>query len=346
MLATPPQVADDLGPADRDLALRLANRDLTLPWWSLHLRGDEVHDGRGGASRLISPIGSFEPLLISAAGEVVAGVWLSPSRHVRHYIVPWVAEWNPILDWLTKRAIPEFAPPAARRRGATIGDEPQLQTTAEASARAELATIDEEYAQRRAHLQRAFDEARVNADEIREDLLFGTGAPLVSAVARVLGDAGIDVIDLDALFGKPVSADLLASWADHRCIVEVKGVSGNAPERLVAAEQKHLDTWPHLRPTEPVTDLVLVLNHQSGTHPLDRSGAAYSRPEFVASLPITVITSVQLFDAWRRADHDTTRKLLFGPTKRESAISGPPPPPRRSHHRLRKTRRRPPPDGS
>ena len=248
-LAVPPTPAEGLGPADRDLALRLANtRDPALPWWSLHLRGSEVHFGGGGASQVVNPTGSLWPLLVSAAGEVVAAVWTSPDETVRHYIVPWLPAWTPLLDWLAQRAILEFVPAAARRVRARVGDETELQTAAEASAHAALAQLDEEYRARRGDLEQGIRDARAAADDLRHDLLFGSGMALEAAVSRVLSDAGFDVTQLDELLGRPASADLLVVQADRRRLVEVKSASGNASERLVDDAKRHLATWPELRP--------------------------------------------------------------------------------------------------
>jgi hypothetical protein len=90
-LANAPSVAEGLGPADRDLALRLINvRDPKLPWWSLELTGAEVSYG-GGGTEMIEPTGTLSPLLISAAGETVAAVWTSSDEAIRHYVIPWMA---------------------------------------------------------------------------------------------------------------------------------------------------------------------------------------------------------------------------------------------------------------
>jgi hypothetical protein len=312
-LATPPTPVERLGPADRDLALRLADaRDPTLPWWSLSLHGSEVHMGGGGASQVLSPIGVLWPLLVSDAGEVVAAVWTSPDEDLRHYIVPWLPAWTPMLEWLARRAIPEHVPSAARRIHDKIGDEHELQTSAEVSLRADLAQLDHEYEARRADLVQRLNHARAEADGVRLDLLFGTGRALEMAVSRVLRDAGLDVTSLDQALGRSASADLLVTHAGRHWLVEVKSAAGNAGERLVATAKKHLETWPEVRPDVHVEGIVLILNHQSATHPLDRSPEAYSRPEFVRSLTVQVVTTLQLHDAWRRADHDAIRRLMLG----------------------------------
>lgn len=108
-LAKAPSIAEDLEPVDRDLASRLIEvHDPGWPWWSLELTGVESHPP-GGATEWINPIGTLSPLLISAAGEVVAAVWTSPDGAVRHYVIPRMPVWTPVLEWLSQRAIPELA---------------------------------------------------------------------------------------------------------------------------------------------------------------------------------------------------------------------------------------------
>jgi hypothetical protein len=149
-LARPPSPAPSLGRADRDLALRLVNgRDATLPWWSLHLSGVDEYPPGGGPSRRVGPTGTLLPLLISATAEVVAAIWTSPDGAIRHYVIPWLPRWTPVLQWLSQRAIPELVPSAARRIHGRIGEEPALQTSAESSALAALAQLDDEYQIRR-----------------------------------------------------------------------------------------------------------------------------------------------------------------------------------------------------
>jgi hypothetical protein len=311
MLATAPTPADDLGRADRDLALRLVNaRDSTLRWWSLHLDGAEIHRG-GSSSQVINPTGSLTPLLFSAAGEVVAAVWISPDDAIHHYIIPWLPVWRPVLDWVGQQAIPEFVPAAWRRIHTGIGDDPDLQTTDESSALAALARVDDEHRVRREALVQRLDDARAAADQVRIDLLFGSGTNLEKAVARVLSDAGITVTFLDHLFERSASADLLVTNLGRRRLIEVKSASGNASERLVDSARKHLETWPALRPDLAVEAVVLIVNHQTSSHPHDRSADVYSRPEFVASLTIPVITTLQLYHAWRRGDYAAIQQALF-----------------------------------
>jgi hypothetical protein len=314
-LAAPPAPAEDLGRADRDLALRLLNtRDLALDWWSLHLSGAMVAPGGGGPSRVLGPTGSLLPLLVSPAGEVVAAVWSPPDESIRHYVIPWLPEWTPVLDWLGKQAIPEFIPAAVRRIHAGIGEDPELQTTGESSARAALAELEGEYQVRREALVQRLDDARAAADDTRHSLLFASSTALEEAVSRVLSDAGCEVQSLDRLLGETVNADVLVEYQGRRRLVEVKRASGNASERLVETTRKHLDTWPKLRPDIEVEGIVLIVNHQASSHPGDRSAAVYTRAAFVESLSFPVITTLQLFDAWRRGDFGAIREAVFGDT--------------------------------
>jgi hypothetical protein len=329
-LANPPVVADGLGRADRDLAIRLAGtRELTLDWWSLLVNGVAVFPGSGGPARTVDPDGSLRPLLLSGAGEIVAAVWVSSGEDIRHYVLPWTPAWAPVLDWLGQRAIPEFVPAAARRIYANLGEDPALQTAAESSARSALAELDEEYRVRRVTLEQSLREAQAAGDDLRSDLVFGSGAVLEGAVSRVLRKAGCQVTTLDDLFGKPVSADLLVEYQGRRLLVEVKSATGNAAENLVNGARKHLDTWPMLRPDLDVEGIVLIINHQTNYHPGDRSAQVYTRAEFVASLAIPVTTTLHLFHAWRRGDLDAIRAAVFGEQSVPGAglLASPTPPP-------------------
>jgi hypothetical protein len=271
-LAAPPAPAEDLERADRDLALRLVNtRDLALDWWSLHLSGAVVASGGGGPSRVLGPTGSLLPLLVSPVGEVVAAVWSPPNGSIRHYIIPWLPEWTPVLDWLGKQAIPEFIPAAVRRIHAGIGEDPDLQTTAESSARAALAELDEEYQVRRASLLQRANDAHAAADDVRHNLLYSSSTALEEAVSRVLGDAGCEVQSLDRLFGETVNADLLLEYQGRRRLVEVKSASGNVWERLVETTRRHLATWPALRPDIGVEGIVLIVK-PPGETPIQETG--------------------------------------------------------------------------
>jgi len=267
--------------------------------------------GGGGPGISITPTGTLTPLLTTGADEVVAAVWRSPNDAIRHYIVPWLPSWTPLLEWLGSQAIPEFIPTAARRIHATLGEEPQLQTTNEISLRSALATLEHDYRTRRDDLAQQLADARQAADDVRHDLLFGTGTILENAVSGVLTQAGCHVTPLDHLLTRTASADLLVTRGDRRRLIEVKSASGRAGERLADDARRHLDTWPQLRPDIQVEGITLIVNHQTNTHPLDRSAVAYSRPEFVQSLTMPVVTTLALFDAWRYSDFDAIRNAIF-----------------------------------
>jgi hypothetical protein len=322
-LASRPDPAPGLGRADRDLALRIADtRPGELPWWRLSMAGLQT-ERAFGESEVHQAEGTLAPLLLSRAGEPVAAIWTSPDGAVRHYLLPFLPSWVPVLDWLVQQAIPEFVPSAARRIRSSLAAEPTLQTAAEAAAHAQLAQLDAEYQARRAELAARVEDAARRADEVRDPLLYGSGTPLVAAVTRVLTDAAIAVHDVDELLGDTSNADLLAEHGGRRVLVEVKSSGGAPSERLAEAPARHLATWPRLRPDLPADDVVLVLNHQTNTHPLDRDAAPYRRPEFVASLPFSVLTTRQLFDWWRSGDHPAVRAAVFG-TAAHVATSGRP----------------------
>jgi hypothetical protein len=148
-LAKAPSVAEGLGPADRDLARLINARDPKLPWWSLDLTGVERFYA-GGGSEMIDPTGTLSPLLISAAGEVVAAVWTSSDGAVRHYVIPWMPVWMPVLEWLGQRGIPELVLSTAGRAESKAGEEPDVGETGDsvsstvgpADATAQLTTPD------------------------------------------------------------------------------------------------------------------------------------------------------------------------------------------------------------
>lgn len=121
----------------------------------------------------------------------------------------------------------------------------------------------------------------------------------------VLAAAGLHVLDLDQELGATKSADLLVSLTAEdtpRHLVEIKGVGGTAPENLVRDLQRHLDTWPQLRPQQPVAGGVLIVNHQHKLGPSERSREVYTRRGFVDALQVTVLSARQLFDWWREED--------------------------------------------
>ena len=310
-LASLPEPAPDLGRADRDLALRLVGaRPSELPWWRLELSAQAVHYGNGDTE--IAPTeGRLDPLLVSRAGEVVAAVWTSQNGGIRHYILPAMPSYVPVLRWLSERGVPEFVPAAARRRRGSLTSEARLQTRAEADARARLAELEANFARRQNAMQAEVNAAAEAADAVRDPLLYGTDAELVTAVSRVLTDAGLKVRDVDAMLDATANADLLVTWGDRTVLAEVKSATGNPKEALAEAPMRHLATWPGLRPDIAVSGVVLILNHQTKTHPLDRSPSPYSRHEFVNTLRFPVISTTQLFEWWRQGEHDAIREALF-----------------------------------
>jgi hypothetical protein len=69
-----------------------------------------------------------------------------------------------------------------------------------------------------------------------------------------------------------------------------------------------------LQGSTPVEGGALVLNHQHRSAPHERSPKPYSRPEFLAAQAEPVITTLDLFEAWREEDLKTIRRLFFGNT--------------------------------
>lgn len=87
---------------------------------------------------------------------------------------------------------------------------------------------------------------------------------------------------------------------------------------------------------------VSLINHQIKTYPADRADQAYTRPEFVESLTIPVITATALYDAWRRRDFNAIRAAVFGDTPPigELAVENEPPRPATDLSPHNPTRRR------
>ena len=309
-LASPPTPHPDLHGADRDLALRIANsRPQELPWWRLKLTAELLV--RGQNLVVPKPSGSLSPLLVSRMGEVVAAVWTSPDNSLRHYVLPYLPSYMPVLQWLAEWAIPEFVPSVARRIRSSLANEPALQTEAEVATRTALSELGSEFERCRTVLRAKLADVRASADAVRDPLLYGSGSELVTAVECLLRDAELQVISLDELFGDTVSADLLVTWGARRLLVEVKSASGNPSESLAEPPVRHLRTWPNLKPDLPVSGVVLVLSHQIRSHPLDRSPEPYSRREFVDSLTFPIVTTRRLFESWRLGDYEAIRGALF-----------------------------------
>ncbi|QFZ22746.1 hypothetical protein [Saccharothrix syringae] len=309
-VGTRPALAGEVSGADRDLGLRLLNRDAPLPWWALDLSGD----GRNHNGRWISeePPGELRPILHDSLGEPVAAVWVSPDERLRWYLVPDGTDWNTILDWLVHQAIPAYIPSAASRFRLASSVDPSLETEAESQARRALVEMEERHAVERAHLENVLAEARAAADSMREGLLYSSGDVLVQAVAQVLTAAGFAVDDLDVSLGATISADLLVTLGSHRRLIEVKSAGRSASESLVLDLKRHLDTWAVVSPGQPVEGGTLVVNHDLRVPPSQRTRPVYRRREFVASLTLPVISTLDLYDWWRAGNWDAIRTAVWG----------------------------------
>ena len=311
-----PVLASDASPADRDLGLRLLDRPADAPWWSLSLNGLSMQPGAGGPPEHHRPEGELRPILVDGLGDPVVAAWIAPGQ--RWYIVPDVTDWNALLEWLIRQALPAYVPNALRRARSPHFADTDLQTQAESAARLALAELEARCAAERASLTADLERAESLAEPIRYGLLYGTGRELVDAVDAVLTAAGFATEDLDKTLGGTRSADLLAVRAARRLLVEVKSATGNSSESLVGDLQRHLSTWPALRPDEPA-DGVLIVNQQHRMPPQERSTQVYQRREFVASLNFPVISTRALLDWWRVSDWAAIRSALL----RETALGAP-----------------------
>jgi hypothetical protein len=308
---TRPVIAADLDPADRDLALRLLTRPADAPWWALELHGATSYRGDGfGGPTMHEPEGELHPILVDVLGDPVVAAWVPLSGDQRWYVIPDATDWATVLDWLVQRALPAFVPAALRRVRSPHFVDPDLQTADELVARQALADLEARYTKDRLTLVDDLRRAEAAAEPIRYGLLYCSGAVLVAAVEAVLTAAGLTAVDLDKELGGTKSADLLIHAVTQRWLVEVKAVSGAAQESLVGHLQRHLATWPQLRPDEPVDGGVLIVNHQHKLHPAQRTATVYSRPEFVAALTVPVISTVELFGWWRTEDWASIRAVL------------------------------------
>jgi hypothetical protein len=308
---TRPEIAPDLDPADRDLAIRLLTRPADAPWWGLHLSAAVLERGDGSGSETHEAEGELHPILVDALGEPVVAAW-TPSGDQRWYVIPDATDWDNMLGWLVHRALPEYVPAALRRARSPHFVDPDLQTAAELAARQAVTELEARYAEEKLRLEADLRRAEAVAAPVRYGLLYGSGAELVAAVAEVLTAAGLTTVDLDEALGDTKSADLLVSAGGQRRLVEVKAASGPAQESLVGHLRRHLDTWPQLRPGEPVSGGVLVVNHQHKRHPSERMARVYSRPEFVDALTVPVISTVELFSWWRTSDWAPIRAAVLG----------------------------------
>jgi len=307
-------LADGLDATDRDLALRLRDKRADGPWWSLTLSGTESEPGSGGPPTRHEPSGELQPLLVDGLSQPVLAAWTPPDGSQRWYIVPDVCDWHSILDWLMHRALPQHVPEALRRSRSPLALDRQLQTPGEIAAKQALEELNATYAERQRELESQVQQATAMAEPIRNGLLYGTSAELENAVAAVLEAAGTTVVKVDELLGDTSSADLLVSLSGKRRLIEVKSASGSASEMLLRKLETHVQTWPQLCGNEPVDGGVLIVNHQYGLPPDERSAAVYIRPEFVAALTAPVLSTRQLFDWWRESNWMAIREAVLGDT--------------------------------
>lgn len=184
-----------------------------------------------------------------------------------------------------------------------------LPTARELRVATEISELDAEYAAARKNLDAEQAEAKAEASEVREQLLYSRGADVEAGVARVLRDAGVNVSELDTVIGTQ-SADLLLIWRGRRRLVEVKSAGGAAGENLYSQLRKHLDAWDSAE-RESVEGGALVVSHGLRTLPMQRGRKVYTRPEFVRSLEHPVVSTLDLFDAWRERDWDRVHEMFF-----------------------------------
>lgn len=301
--------ADHLRDADAQLALRLLNCDPPLPWRALSLHGVTYESCNGTTHHPAQ--GTLEPIVVTELGEPVVAAWVSPDGVERRYIVPVETPWPVLLQWLIDYGLPEYVPSAMRRARHHLATDHALMTRRERAAHTELTELEADYATRRADLTGELEEAKVAASAVRDGLLYGTGTPLVDTVRAVLESAGVVVLDLDRQLGGSKNADLLCTYAGRSRLVEVKSASGSASERLYQDLVRHLREWPSLPGSVPVEGGALVINHEHRRVPQERRTKPFSRPEFLAAQTEPVISTLDLFEAWREDDVIGIRGLLF-----------------------------------
>ena len=301
-------LTEGVSPADRDLGLRLKNHPPDT-WWALELQSQESSPGTDPPVPPAGPAGILAPILTDPFGATVLAAWVPGQLNMRWYILPDHPEWAAVIDWLIRRAVPAYVPDALRRVRSAAYSDPDLQTKAEAKARQGLADLAERYAREKKRLDEKLRTAEADAEVIRDGLLYGTGRELVEAVTQVLTAAEFAVYDLDVELGGTRSADLLATKAGRSCLIEVKSAGGNACESLIGDLLRHLAAWPRVRPGQPISRGVLIVNHQHRKPPRERAERVYDRPE---ATPLPVLSTRQLFDWWRRSDWDAVHNAILG----------------------------------
>lgn len=307
---TTPRIAAGLDPVDRDLANRLLQTvGSSARWLALELSGSETHGSYG--VELHEPEGHLIPLLVTQLDEPVAAVWVDSGTTQRVYVLPEGQDWTQTLRWLIQHCLPRHAPNGLRHLRRDLLPVPEnLRSIDEERTIAALDAIQAELDARLQAAQDAARRARETADEVRDALLYGTGSALVSAVGRVLRDAGLQVQDLDERFGDTISADLLVVDPGRNVLVEVKSSNQTAGEDLAAKLTRHLTTWPTIAPNDPVERGVLVVNHQLRLPVEARSEEVYARKEFADSLNFQVVASRTLLGWWLQQDWHTIRRTF------------------------------------
>ncbi len=309
-----PQLAEGLSAADHDLGNRLLCRPAGAQWWTLMLTHTTLDSPGHGVQRVNPPPGALEPILVDSLGKPVVAAWVPAHQNQRWYVVPDAIKWPSVIDWLVQQAIPYYIPDAPRRFRTAGFVDPAWETPREQQAREAITAMQIRHLEEQARLEAEWEEARRAAEVVRDGLLYGSGSELVRAVDQVLSDARISTIDLDAGEKGTWSADLLASTDGPGRLVEVKSEGGRAKEALVGDLLKHLSTWRAERPGEPVSGGTLIVNHQRKTAPEQRESHVYSRPEFVKSLTVKVVSSIDLFRWWKDSDWSAIHQAVLGET--------------------------------
>lgn len=307
-----PTLAPDLNTAEHDLGNRLLSRPSSARWWTLSLQDTALEPPVGRVHKISPPPGALAPVLIDSLGKPVVAAWVPSDGSLRWYVVPYGTDWNALIDWVVQHAIPHYVPDAPRRFRSSGYVDPAWQTSGEREARERLEAMVNRHVEERTRLQAELENAQQAATVVRDGLLFGTGDELVRAVEQVLSDAGLSATDLDASGKGTWSADLVVSDQGRTFLLEVKSAGRTAGEHLVGDLLRHLNTWATEYPDKPVSGGTLIVNQQVRKDPSDRSRQIYTRPEFVNSLDVQVISTIDLFDWWRQSNWPAIRKAVLG----------------------------------
>lgn len=149
-------------------------------------------------------------------------------------------------------------------------------------------------------------------------LLEGRADDLKSAVRRVLSDAGFEVDDLDEVFGKPISGDLLAKRDGKRWLVEVTSSPNDPSHGETTKLEQHVDRWPFMRMDEPIQHGCLVINNRMSEHVEHRPDEPYRDESFVKALTVAVCSTKLLYLWWRDQAWDKIRAAIMDPPGQRS----------------------------